>query len=277
MINILLCGNRGVFDGMLTLLISLLKRGRCEEGITLYIFTMDLSDIDGKYLPLKAEHAELLTKVMREHGVSGEVILSDVTELYNEHFRGCPNEGAYCSPYTLIRLLADLVPDMPDKLLYLDCDLLFNRDAELLYSNDVSEVDYAAARDRYGKLLVSPNYINAGVLLLNLARIKKDGLFARARTILKERRLTFADQSALIRARGERIILPQKFNQQKRLTADTVVFHFSKRLIWLPFPHTVNIKQWHISSVHKVLKCYGFDDILFEYLYYKEAFRRENG
>ena len=277
MINILLCGNQGVFDGMLTLLLSLLKRGRYEEGISLTVFTMDLTDIDEKYLPLTAWHAELLTKVMREHGVSGEVILKDVTALYNEHFRGCPNEGAYCSPYTLIRLLADLVPDMPDKLLYLDCDLLLNRDAELLYSKDVSEVDYAAARDRYGKLLVSPNYINAGVLLLNLARIKKDGLFARARAILRERRLTFADQSALIRARGERIILPQKFNQQKRLTADTVVFHFSKRLIWLPFPHTVNIKQWHVSSVHKVLKCYGFDDILFEYLYYKEAFRRENG
>ena len=277
MINILLCGNRGVFDGMLTLLISLLKRGRCEEGINLTVFTMDLTDINEKYLPLTTGHAELLTKVMREYGVSGEVFLKDVTALYNEHFRGCPNEGAYCSPYTLIRLLADLVPDMPDKLLYLDCDLLFNRDAQLLYSKDVSEVDYAAARDRYGKLLVSPNYINAGVLLLNLARIKKDGLFARARAILRERRLTFADQSALIRARGERIILPQKFNQQKRLTADTVVFHFSKRLIWLPFPHTVNIKQWHISRVHKVLKCYGFDDILFEYLYYKEAFRRENG
>ena len=277
MINILLCGNRGVFDGMLSLLLSLLKRGNCTEGIALHVFTMDLSDIDGKYIPLTQEHAELLSEVMREHRVRGEVALQDVTELYNEHFRGCPNEGAYCSPYTLIRLLADLVPSMPEKLLYLDCDLLFNRDVTLLYSKDVSEVDYAAARDRYGKLLVSPNYINAGVLLLNLKKIKTDGLFARARDILKKRRLTFADQSALIRARGERIILPQRFNQQKRLTDDTVVFHFSKRLVWLPYPHTVNIKQWHVSAVHRVLKCYGFDDVLYEYLYYKEAFERKNG
>ena len=39
--------------------------------------------------------------------------LFDVTDLYKEHFSGCPNETAYCSPYTLIRLLADLVPGLP--------------------------------------------------------------------------------------------------------------------------------------------------------------------
>lgn len=96
------------------------------------------------------------------------MISVDVTVLYERYFGGCPNESAYCSPYTLLRLLADLVPGMPDKLLYLDADLLFQRDIRLLYDKDVSHVEYAAARDHYGKYLISPDYINAGVLLLNM-------------------------------------------------------------------------------------------------------------
>ena len=40
-------------------------------------------------------------------------------------------------------------------------------------------------------------------------------------------------------------------------------------------PHTANIKQWNVSLVHKVFGYYCFDDILFEYIFYKEKFNRE--
>ena len=113
------------------------------------------------------------------------VISVDVTVLYERYFGGCPNESAYCSPYTLLRLLADLVPGMPDKLLYLDADILFQRDIRLLYDKDVSHVEYAAARDHYGKYLISPDYINAGVLLLNMKNIRRTGLFMKARKLLQ--------------------------------------------------------------------------------------------
>ena len=43
MINILLCGNKKVFDGALTELISITNR--TEETIRCYIFTMDVSRI----------------------------------------------------------------------------------------------------------------------------------------------------------------------------------------------------------------------------------------
>lgn len=113
------------------------------------------------------------------------MISVDVTVLYERYFGGCPNESAYCSPYTLLRLLADLVPGMPDKLLYLDADILFQRDIQLLYDKDVSHVEYAAARDHYGKYLISPDYINAGVLLLNMKNIRRTGLFMKARKLLQ--------------------------------------------------------------------------------------------
>jgi len=199
-----------------------------------------------------------------------------VGTLYREYFAGCPNESAYCSPYTLIRLLADLVDGMPQKLLYLDVDILFNRDIHLLYDTDIEDYEYAAARDHYGKYLISPNYVNAGVLLFNLRRMKETGILAKAREELCKKKLVFADQSALIRATTRKKMLAQKFNDQKFLHKHTVVRHFSKRLFWLPYPHTANIKQWQVNEVHRVFRYDQFDDILSEYLYVKEKFKGEN-
>ncbi len=117
--------------------------------------------------------------------------------------------------------------------------------------------------------------MNAGVLLFNLKKMKQTGILQKARQLLKEKKLVFADQSALIRSTTCKKMLPQKFNDQKFLHPTTVVRHFSKRLFWLPYPHTENIKQWQVSRVHKVFGYEQFDDVLYEYIYLKEKFTRE--
>ena len=135
--------------------------------------------------------------------------------------------------------------------------------------------EYAAARDHYGKYLIKPNYINAGMLLFNLPEMKKTDLLGKARELIRKKKLVFADQSAIMRSTTRKKMLPQKFNDQKFLHKSTVVRHFSKRMFWLPFPHTDNIKQWHVSRVHKKFRYFQFDDVLFEYIYLKEKFNRE--
>ncbi len=275
MVNILYCGNDKVFDGMLTCTLSILKRTASEEPFTFYIFTMDVSDIKAQYVPVNARQAAFLEETVRRYHPQSRVILQDVTALYRAHFSGCPNEGAYCSPYTLIRLFADLVEGMPEKLLYLDVDVMFNRDVHLLYDTDVSAYEYAAARDHYGKYLLYYNYINAGVLLFNMDMIRRTGLLQKARELIKTKKLTFADQSAIIRSTAKKKMLPQRFNDQKFLHKNTVVRHFSKRLFWLPYPHTDNIKQWQVDRVHKVFGYDCFDDILEEYLSLKKSYEEE--
>lgn len=275
MINILFAGNEKMFDGLLTCMLSILKRTKTQEPFCFYIFTMDVSHLRPDYRPIQARQTAFLQRVVQDYHPQNCVKTIDVTRLYQQEFASCPNESAYCSPYTLIRLLADLVEDLPDKLLYLDADILFNRDICLLYDTDVSKVEYAAARDHYGKYLISPQYVNAGVLLFNMKEMRRTGILRRARELLRQKKLTFADQSALIRCTTCKKMLPQRFNDQKFLHKHTVVRHFSKRLFWLPYPHTANIKQWHVSQVHKIFKYYAFDDILFEYIYLKESFERE--
>lgn len=276
MVNLLFCGNGGIFDGILTCLLSILKRSKSREPYDVRIFTMDLSHLNPAYVPISPALVSALDAVLKEYNPESSARVIDVTGFYKEHFAGCPNETAYCSPYTLIRLFADLVEGMPDKFLYLDADIMFNRDIHLLYDMDVSEYEYAAANDHYGKYLIHPGYINAGVLLFNMKRAKETGLFEKARGWIKKKKLVFADQSALIRSTTRRKLLPQRFNDQKFLHKHTVVRHFSKRLFWLPYPHTDNIKQWHVERVHSVFHYHQFDDILDEYLVRKASIEREN-
>ena len=275
MINILFCGNDKVFDGMLTTMLSILKRTSTKEPFTFYIFTMDVSDINSKYKALSSEMSEYLEKVAKTYNKENKVKRIDVLDIYNKEFRNSPNESCYCSPYTLLRLFADLIPSMPDKILYLDVDILLNRDIELLYKIDVSDVEYAAARDHYGKYLINPNYINAGVLLFNLKKMKETQILKKARELIKSKKLVFADQSALIRSTTKKKVLAQKFNDQKFLHKHTVIRHFSKRLFYLPYPHCANVKQWDVSKMHKIYHYYVFDDILYEFIYLKKKFEEE--
>ena len=275
MVNILFCGNDKVFDGMLTCALSILKRTDSPEPFTFYIFTMDVSHIKDTYLPVNDRQVAFFESVIKEYNPENRALKIDVTDIYANEFSNCPNEDAYCSPYTLIRLFADEVEGLPDKLLYLDVDVMLNRDIHLLYDTDVEGYEYAAARDHYGKYLVSPNYVNAGVLLFNLKEMRRTGLLSRARELIRTKKLVFADQSAIIRSTTRKKILAQRFNDQKYLHKHTVVRHFSKRLFWLPYPHTANIKQWQVSNVHKIFKYYQFDDVLYEYIYLKQKFDRE--
>ncbi len=276
MTNLLFAGNDYVFDGILTCMLSIVKRAEENRPYRVFILTMDATHLKDTYRPISDDAIAFLDRVVKGYHPESEVIKLDVTAHYRREFDGCPNEGAYCSPYTLLRLLADLLPELPnEKLLYLDADIMFNRDIALLYDTDLGGYEYAAARDHYGKYLIHPNYVNAGVLLFNMPVARASGLFEEARNWIRRKKLTFADQSAIIRATKRKRMLPQKFNDQKFLHRSTVVRHFSKRLFWLPYPHTDNIKQWQVDRVHRVFRYHTFDDILTEYQTLKEAFTQE--
>ena len=275
MINLLFSGNSGVFDGVLTCMLSIFKRTATDEPFRIFVYTMDVSRIKPEYTPISDAQIAFLDEIAKTYNAENEILKVDVTDLYEKEFGGCPNEGAYCSPYTLLRLFADEIEGMPDKLLYLDVDILFNRDIRLLYDIDVEDYEYAAARDHYGKYLINPNYVNAGVLLFNMKKIRETGLLAKARELIKTKKLVFADQSAVIRSTTRKRMLPQRFNDQKFLHKHTVVRHFSKRLFYLPYPHTANIKQWRVSDIHRIFRYYVFDVILYEYIYLKKKFENQ--
>ena len=271
MINILLCGNKKVFDGALSELISITNK--TKEAICCYIFTMDVSRINPNYTCIEERQVDFLNEVVQEKNKDNKVIRVDVTDLYEEEFGKCKNENAYCTPYTLLRLLTDKVPNIPDKILYLDIDMMANKDISKLYNTDISEYEYAAVKEKYGSMILYPDYINAGMLLLNMKKIKETKLLEKARNLIRTRKLLFADQDAIFWSTTKKKLLPRKFNEQSKFNRkDTVVCHFCKRLLLKPYPHTENFKQWNVEEVHNILKCHAFDEDLEEYLKLKDKF-----
>ncbi len=272
MINLLLCGNKRVFDGALTQLISITNR--TNETINCYIFTMDASRLNKDYVCIENEQIEFLDAVVKSKNPTNRVCKVDVTKIYEKEFLDCPNETAYCTPYTLLRLLADLVPDMPEKLLYLDIDMMIAKDISELYNVDISDYEYAAVKEKYGSVFIRPDYINAGMLLLNMKKIKETRLLEKSRQLIKTKKMLFADQDAIFRSTMRKLLLPRKYNEQSKFNRkDTVVCHFCKRLLIFPYPRIENYKQWNVEEVHSVLKCHCFDDDLEEYIRLKKEFK----
>ena len=273
MVNLLLCGNKKVFDGALSQLISITNNTR--ETIHCYIFTMNLERINPQFTCITDEQIDFLNKVVKSKKQENEVTKIDVTELYEKEFYKCANETAYCTPYTLLRLLADEVENMPSKLLYLDIDMMVADDIEKLYNIDVSNYEYAAVREKYGSWLIRADYINAGMLLLNMEKIKETKLLEKARNLIKNKKMLFADQDAIFWSTTKKLLLPRIYNEQARFNKkDTVICHFCKRLMIFPYPHTENYKQWQVEKIHKHLKCHAFDKDLEEYMNLKKEYEK---
>lgn len=274
MINILFCGNHKVFDGFLSTSLSIFKRTETKEPFNITIFTMDVSHLNPQFTPITDEQIAFLDRVAKTYNSQNIVKKVDITELYNKELAGCPNEKTFFSPYSYIRLMADLAITC-DKLLYLDCDILFNRDITLLYNQDIEDYEYAGVRDAYGRWFINFNYINSGVLLFNMKKCRETKLFEKCRNLLRSKKLFLADQKALFKFTQKKKILPQYFNSQLYLTKRTVARHFIHRLFFWPYIHGANIKQWNVTKVHKVFKYEQFDDILYEYIYLKKLFEKE--
>ena len=76
----------------------------------------------------------------------------------------------------------------------------------------------------------------------------------------------------------KKLLLPRIYNEQRKVNdKNTVICHFCKRLMLMPYPHTENYKQWQVDEIHKELKCYFFDEDLKEYLELKKEYENRTG
>ena len=74
MINILFCGNDGVFDGILTSALSILKRTSTKEPFTFYIFTMDLPHLKNSYVSISDSKVAFLSDIVKGYNPKNTII-----------------------------------------------------------------------------------------------------------------------------------------------------------------------------------------------------------
>ena len=232
-----------------------------ERPLHVYVLSMDMHELDPSFVPFSGNQINILDGVLKEKNPESRAELIDVTEVFRAELAKGKNMKNHYTPYTLLRLYMDGFEHFPDKIIYLDIDTMCASDIAQLYDIDLTGYEYAAALDYMGHFWINPHYCNAGVLLLNLAEIRKTDLFRRAREYVYTHRMIMPDQTALHRLAKSRMYLPRRFNEQRDLHEDTVIKHFCRGIRWLPFFHIYNIKQWQREDVHKKLKITYFDDL----------------
>ncbi len=269
--NILFCGDRDTEDGLIIAVISLLRS--TDEPLHIYIFTMKMASKTKQCFPVTARTAEYLDRRVKEKDPENFVKRMDLTDMFLNELP-VANMGSRFTPYCMLRLFADEIPEIPDRLLYLDTDIICRQSPKDFYEQDMDGYEIAGVLDHYGKWVFRTNpfhmdYINSGVLLLNMEMIRQTHLFRRCRNMCRQKQMFMPDQSALNKlARGKKIC-DRKYNEQGKLHKDTVIQHLATTLHAFPVPHYLTVKPWQIERMHRKLKIYEYDDILDEYLQVK--------
>lgn len=249
-----------MFDGIFLNLISMMRR--TKEVAHIFIFTANFVRLKEHFIPLTQEDADFLDSYVKSFNKENFVKLFNVDDLYEKEFAGTKNEGNHYSPYAVLRLLADEIEEIPDRLIYLDCDTMCAGDIAEFNNINMDGIEYAATLDYLGRTWINKNYINSGVLLLNMKFIRETGLFKKAREMSRTKRLEFPDQTPINTLYKNRIYFPDgfKFNEQRNVKENTVIKHFCRGIKWLPFFHVYDVKQWEIDRVHRKLKIHHFDE-----------------
>lgn len=273
MINLLYCGNDKVFDGLMISLLSASKH--TSDAIRTYILTMDLSDIDKKYQPITEKHRKFLEDMVKEQNSESTVTLIDITDLYKSSMLNSKNLKNHFTPYAQLRLFADMVPEIPYKIIYLDTDTICNGDLKELFKIDITNYELACVDDLYNWL--NPyrwkvkHYFNSGVLLLNMKAIRKTKLFKNSRELVATKKMFSPDQDALNFLVKDKLVLPNKFNAKDKYYKEIVVHHFCN--VRKKHHFFFRVKPWMVDLVKEKMDAYN--DLLDEFVERKKKFEEQ--
>ncbi|MGM9811139.1 MAG: glycosyltransferase family 8 protein [Paludibacteraceae bacterium] len=264
--NILYCGDRNAETGITLSLLSLLHT--TDEPLHVFVFTLSYADSACSVLPFRASTASYLHAYLKQQNPQSTLRLTDMSREF-EGSVPTANLRTRFTPCCMLRLFADMVPDIPDRILYLDYDTVVRGNITAFYRQDMEGVELAGVPDYYGRWFYSRppfsgNYLNSGVLLMNMSEIRRSGLLSRCRALCQKRRMFLPDQHALNRCCRSRRIWSRDYNEQRRLAPSTIIQHFSTSFRLFPYPQKVSVKPWQKGAIHQKLGNYEYDDLLNE-------------
>ncbi len=275
--NILYCGDGNIGDGVIISALSLCRAA--AEPLHIYILTACVTHGSTRREALPPAFAECLAGRLRQYRPDHEVTLIDITGLFMSD-APTANMDTRFTPCCMLRLYADEVPELPERVLYLDNDVICRSDPSAFYHQDLANASLCGVLDYYGswffrKRFWKRDYLNSGVLLLNLARVRETGLFAACRRRCKTEEMFMPDQSAINKLCDDKVICARRYNEQRRLRPDTVFQHFTTSFRFFPWFHTVSVKPWNIDGMHRLLRLHEYDDLLREYTQVRAIYQKE--
>lgn len=254
--NILFCGDRNVQDGLLITVLSLLEN--TQEHLDIYVLTLDMSMNGRIYSPIEQTFVDYLNEtVSAQYDDRLYTKLIDTTDLFKDETPDA-NLSTRFTPCCMLRLFADKIDEIPDRILYLDTDVICRRDFGDFYYQNMDGVEIAGVLDYYGswffrKNIFKRDYLNSGVLLMNMCELRKTGLLSSCRHMCTTKQMFMPDQSALNKLSVSKRICERKYNDQRRLHSDTVFQHFTTHFKFFPYVRTETVKPWQTEEVTTIL------------------------
>lgn len=254
--NILFCGDRNVQDGLLIAVLSLLEN--TQEHLDIYVLTLDMSMNGMIYSPIEQTFVDYLNEtVSAQYDDRLYTKLIDTTDLFKDETPDA-NLSTRFTPCCMLRLFADKIDEIPDRILYLDTDVICRRDFGDFYYQNMDGVEIAGVLDYYGswffrKNIFKRDYLNSGVLLMNMCELRKTGLLSSCRHMCTTKQMFMPDQSALNKLSVSKRICERKYNDQRRLHSDTVFQHFTTHFKFFPYVRTETVKPWQTEEVTTIL------------------------
>ena len=209
----------------------------CDENYAPQLCTVAASVVDNTQSPL---HFIVLTAGLSDSAKSNiakacganEVSFVSVAE-YSRFFDEFPLLHSHISIATCYRYLIPLLDFPYEKGIYLDCDVLVCGDIRGLFDYDISDAAIAGADDfistSHPKTLGLDRYFNAGVLLLNIKKMRAQNAAVKLleKTLELRDKIKYLDQDVLnVFFKGESKILPPKFGAVSSLYRKNAVSEY---------------------------------------------------
>ena len=243
-------------DGLLIAVLSLLEN--TQEHLDIYVLTLDMSMNGRIYSPIEQTFVDYLNEtVSAQYDDRLYTKLIDTTDLFKDETPDA-NLSTRFTPCCMLRLFADKIDEIPDRILYLDTDVICRRDFGDFYYQNMDGVEIAGVLDYYGswffrKNIFKRDYLNSGVLLMNMCELRKTGLLSSCRHMCTTKQMFMPDQSALNKLSVSKRICEIKYNDQRRLHSDTVFQHFTTHFRFFPYVRTETVKPWQTEEVTTIL------------------------
>ena len=179
-------------------------------------------------------------------------------------------------------LLQKLLPD-EKKTLYFDCDTLIYKDLNELYNYNISDKYYTGSYEggpltQYGHNLT--DFINSGVLLINLENLRKDNIYEKIYEFLTKNnnRLAYLDQDAInVVCNKKNGFLPRFYvssgvcepNKFKKLNKEKEKEKNDLKIQNLKEPYVFHFKKyekpWYGIAKNNKMICFDFFHRFYEY------------
>lgn len=137
--NVLYCGDKNIEDGLIISVLSLLKN--TKTILNVYVLTINSREWDINSVTDKC--IDVLDKKMKLINKENNIRKIDITEIFEKEVPA-RNMKTRFTPCCMLRLFADEIAELPNKILYLDNDVICRKDCTGFYNQDME--DYEIAR-----------------------------------------------------------------------------------------------------------------------------------